>query len=116
MPASGRWLDAGTPTPIPLQVARQLEGQSFKTFPELRDAIWQTIAKDPELNSGFGLKSLQQMESGYAPFAPRAFQNDAFGMRFNLHHVQPIGGGGAVYDLSNLRIVSPKMHYGLHYE
>jgi hypothetical protein len=114
--ASGRWLDAGIPAPIPLQVAKQLQGRSFQTFDDLRGAVWQAVARDAELSKGFGLKNLQQMESGYAPFAPRAFQDEAFGLRFNLHHVRTIGNGGPVYDLSNIRIVSPKTHYGLHYE
>ena len=114
--ASGKWLDAGTPTPIPLQAAKQLQGRAFQTFDELRGAVWQTVARDAELSKGFGLKNLQQMESGYAPFAPLAFQNEAFGLRFNLHHVRTVGSGGPVYDLSNIRIVSPKSHYGLHYE
>lgn len=114
--ASGKWLDGTSPTRIPLQVAKQLEGRSFQTFDELRGAVWQAIARDGELSKGFGLKNLQQMESGYAPFAPRALQNEAFGLRFNLHHVRSIGTGGPVYDLSNIRIVSPKTHYGLHYQ
>ena len=36
-------------------------------------------------------------------------------MRFHLHHDIPIELGGAVYDLSNIRIVSPKVHLELHY-
>ena len=115
VPASGRWLDAGVQTPIPLQVARQLEGQSFKTFDELREAVWRTIGNDAELNAGFGQQAMGQMGIGNAPFAPRAFQNDQFGGRFNLHHVDPIANGGAVYDLSNIRIVSPTGHSGIHY-
>jgi hypothetical protein len=36
------------------------------------------------------------------------------GMRFNLHHVQTVEDGGAVYDFSNLRIVSPRTHATIH--
>jgi len=117
VPASGRWLDAGTPAPIPLQVAKQLDGQSFKTFPDLQAAIWRTIGSDAELSASFGPQSLAQTAKGNAPFVPPAFQTNASnaGMRFNLHHVDPISDGGAVYDLSNLRIVSPRIHYGIHY-
>lgn len=115
VPASGNWLSAATPAPIPLQVARALEGQSFKTFPELQSAVWRTIGNDAELSAGFGEQALGQMSIGNAPFAPRAFQNSQFGGRFNLHHVDPIGTGGAVYDLSNLRIVSPRVHTEIHY-
>jgi hypothetical protein len=114
--ASGRWLDAGVPTPIPLQVARQLEGQTFNRFGDLRAAIWRSVANDADLSTGFGKASLGQMAEGNAPFAPRVYQtnpSDA-GMRFNLHHIETVASGGPVYDLSNLRIVSPKVHFGLH--
>jgi hypothetical protein len=114
--ASGRWLDAGVPTPIPLQVARQLDGQTFSRFDDLRSALWRTVAADSELSAGFGRASRAQMTEGNAPFAPRAYQTNASdgGMRFNLHHMETVASGGPVYDLSNLRIVSPKVHYGLH--
>ena len=52
-----------------------------------------------------------------APFAPPEYQtglSDA-GMRFNIHHVESIESGGTVYDLSNLQIVSPKVHAEIHY-
>ena len=111
-----RQLDAGVPTPIPLQVARQLEGQSFKTFPDLQSAIWRTIGNDAELSASFGAQSLTQTAKGNAPFVPAAFQTSAsdVGMRFHLHHEELIANGGAVYDLSNLRIVSPKIHNEIH--
>lgn len=104
------------PTPIPLQVARQLDGQTFSLFDDLRSALWRTVAADSELSAGFGRASRAQMAEGTAPFAPRAYQTNASdaGMRFNLHHIETVASGGPVYDLSNLRIVSPKVHYGLH--
>lgn len=115
--ASGRWLDATVPTPIPLQVAQQLDGLTFNRFGDLRAAVWRSVAANPELNSGFGRASLAQMREGNAPFAPVAYQttnSSGAGLRFNLHHVEPVAMGGAVYDLSNIRIVSPKVHFGLH--
>ncbi|WP_426303944.1 LysM peptidoglycan-binding domain-containing protein [Acidovorax facilis] len=115
VPASGRWLDASVPTPIPLQVAKQLEGQSFKTFSDLQSAVWRTIGSDAELSANFGQQAIGQMSVGNAPFAPTALQNAQFGGRFNLHHVDQIVNGGAVYDLSNLRIVSPVVHTKIHY-
>lgn len=115
LPASGRWLDAARPTPIPLQVARQLEGQSFKTFPELQAAIWRSIGSDPELSIGFSQQAIGQMSVGNAPFAPKAFQSAQFGARFNLHHIEPVATGGAVYDMSNIQIVAPRVHGGIHY-
>ena len=31
---------------------------------------------------------------------------------YHLHHVKPIAEGGAVYDLDNIRVVTPRLHYG----
>ncbi|QNN46213.1 putative Ig domain-containing protein [Thermomonas brevis] len=114
---SGVWLDAATPTPIPSQVGDALVGMKFNTFDDLRSAIWEQIGGNPELNSGFTPRNVQLMRDGYAPRTPPQYLNDngAFGKGFNLHHVDPIKNGGAVYDLSNLQIVSPKAHYNIHY-
>lgn len=112
--ASGNWLKPDVATPIPLQVARQLDGKSFNTFGELRSAVWESIGNNPDLNATFRQKSFNELQAGRAPFAPPAFQNEQFGLKFNLHHVDPIAAGGAVYDLSNLHIVSPVVHSSLH--
>lgn len=115
--ASGRWLDAGTPTPIPLQVAEALSGRSYRRFSEFRGDIWLAVSDIPELSASFSSNALGQMRASTSPFAPRALQinsSDA-GMRFNLHHIQPIGLGGEVYNLSNIWITSPRIHYNLHY-
>jgi hypothetical protein len=116
-PASGSWLDAGVPTPIPAQVGNALAGRSFNTFGDLRQAIWEQIGSNPELNGGFSRANLAKMNDGLAPSAPTDWLNEtgAFGDSFNIHHADPIEFGGAVYDLSNLRIVSPKVHFDIHY-
>jgi|GEM_PF-4253203 len=115
--ASGRWLDASVPTPIPAQVGDALAGQSFNTFGDLRQAIWEQIGSNPELNSGFSRANLAKMNDGLAASAPADWltETGAFGDSFNIHHANPIEFGGAVYDLSNLQIVSPKVHFDIHY-
>ncbi|KGB99172.1 HNH endonuclease [Burkholderia cepacia] len=117
VPASGRWLDPSIPTPIPAQVSDALVGRTFNSFDGLRSAIWEQIGNSQDLNSGFSRANLAQLRAGNAPFAPGEYLADtgAFGERFNIHHVDPISSGGRVYDLSNLRIVSPKVHYDIHY-
>ncbi len=39
-----------------------------------------------------------------------------FGKRcsFEIHHVEPIKNGGNIYDLDNLRVVTPKRHIEIH--
>ncbi|WP_413081246.1 HNH endonuclease signature motif containing protein [Yersinia vastinensis] len=34
--------------------------------------------------------------------------------KYEIHHVNPINGGGAVYDIDNLRVVTPKRHIEIH--
>ena len=108
---------ANEPAAIPGQVAEELAGQQFETFADLRKAIWKSIAANDELSSSFSAASLGNMKRSMAPFAPPEYQtglSDA-GMRFNIHHVESIESGGTVYDLSNLQIVSPKVHAEIHY-
>lgn len=116
-PVSGRWLDASVPNPIPVQVADALVGREFSTFSDLQSAVWKTIGNSSELSAGFTRSNINLMRDGLAPYAPTEFLNssNAFGQSFNLHHDVWISRGGAVYDLSNLYIVSPKVHYGFHY-
>ena len=115
--ASEGWINAGVPAPIPAQIANSLAGKTFNTFDDLRSAIWQQVGNTPELTVGFSRANIGQMKGGNAPFAPTEYltESGAFGDRFNIHHVEPIAWGGGVYDLSNLQIVSPKVHYNIHY-
>jgi hypothetical protein len=48
--------------------------------------------------------------------APRAREIDIVGKRssFELHHVNPIALGGEVYNISNISVVTPKSHIGIH--
>ncbi len=34
--------------------------------------------------------------------------------RFELHHETPISEGGEVYDIDNMKIVTPKRHIDIH--
>ncbi|EPH2777972.1 TPA: HNH endonuclease [Klebsiella pneumoniae] len=35
--------------------------------------------------------------------------------KYEIHHIKPIEEGGGVYDIDNLRIVTPKLHKFIHY-
>lgn len=114
--ASGYWLNAGEPAPIPGQIARLLHNKEFNTFHDLRKAIWKAISEDPELTKYFSRRNLKNMKREWAPYAPKTHQVNAShaGMRFNLHHIKSLEEGGAVYDLRNLQIVSPLVHKRIH--
>ncbi len=116
--ATGNWLRAGVPTPIPSHVGNPLIGQRFNTFAELRASVWKGVADNLQLSQPFTRQNLSNMERGYAPFTPKDFQTNTSdaGVRFNLHHEIPIEEGGDVYDLGNLRIADPRTHYAIHYE
>jgi hypothetical protein len=49
------------------------------------------------------------MEGGLAPFAVKS-QHIGLQKNYHLHHKSPISHGGAVYDLSNIQIVTPRFH------
>jgi hypothetical protein len=102
--------------PIPGQVAEKLVGQRFSTFRELREAFWKTVAQTPELASEFQKQNLRFMQNGNAPYPPKSEQviigstGELSDRTFKLHHDPAIGLGGAVYDLSTIRVVTPKQH------
>ncbi|MFJ2832699.1 RHS repeat-associated core domain-containing protein [Streptomyces sp. NPDC087263] len=118
---SGKWLrgSEGNAGRIPGQVARGLQGQEFKSFDHFRAAFWEEVSKHPELAGQFKKSGQTAMAEGKAPFvaANQAIPGQG---RYVLHHVQPIGRGGGVYDLDNLVVVTPRYHKeildgGYHY-
>jgi hypothetical protein len=53
------------------------------------------------------------MRNGSAPFTtPDGHAGER--NKFEIHHIQLISKGGAVYDLDNLSIMTPKKHVELH--
>lgn len=48
--------------------------------------------------------------------APKARKLDAAGKRtsFEIHHVNEISKGGDVYNIDNLRVMTPKRHVDIH--
>lgn len=99
--------------PIPTQIAGGLRGKTFSRWSKLKEAIWIAIANDPELRKQFSENDLDLMGRGSAPFTR---ESGRLGSRqtFNLHHIHPVAQGGAVYDLDNLAIMTPKAHVDIH--
>lgn len=114
----GAWLGdstRGTGAVIPEQIAAQLVGQEFRNFNEFRKAFWKTVAIDAALSHQFSAQNLAAMRnSGSAPFPP-AGDHHMSHRKYVLHHIVPISESGAVYDIDNIRIVTPKAHQEIHY-
>nr|WP_261373099.1 HNH endonuclease signature motif containing protein [Yersinia bercovieri] len=68
---------------------------------------------DPELAGQFNLRNIAFLKRGYAQYSQ---VEEQLGGRekFELHHFIPIKDGGAVYNVDNLRIVTPKNHISIH--
>jgi len=99
---------------IPVQIAEQLIGREFKTFNNFREAFWKAVAADPALSAQFNENNLTRMKDrGYAPKTTSAQQHKSQ-ISFILHHVQPIAADGGVYDMDNIRIVTPAAHQKIH--
>ena len=108
---TGTWLrgterNAGL---FPKSVADKLKGKTFTSFDDFRNQFWKAVADEQSLASQFDANSIQRMQGGLAPFTDVSQQIG--GMKnYVLHHKTPINQGGAVYDMDNLYIVTPKYH------
>lgn len=110
------WLGSsehGVGAPIPREIANLLRGQDFRDFDAFREKFWERVANDEKLSAQFSRANLKLMRNGAAPFTT---PDDHVGERnkFEIHHIQWISKGGAVYDLDNLSIMTPKEHIELH--
>ena len=115
-PVTGVWLgDAaqGEGAPVPSQIADQLRGREFKNFRAFREAFWRAVANDPELAEQFKRQNLSAISNGKSPFVSTSERAGA-AVKFELHHKVYVSRGGAVYDLANITVVTPKRHKEIH--
>ncbi|MFB6401989.1 S-type pyocin domain-containing protein [Pseudomonas putida] len=101
--------------PIPAQIADLLRDREFRSFDAFRGQFWKAVANDPELSKQFSERDLARMKkNGNSPLVD---DEDIYmsQMTFVIHHVIPISEGGGVYDMSNLKVVTPKVHNTIHY-
>ncbi|EMQ2082007.1 S-type pyocin domain-containing protein [Yersinia enterocolitica] len=115
---SGIWLaeaGKGQGAPIPAQIADKLRGRKFSNFDRFREAFWQEVANDPELSGQFKFGNLGNIKNGKAP-SPRESEQVGSRVKYELHHVKPISKDGAVYDIDNIRVLTPKKHIEIHKE
>lgn len=109
---SGLWLGPESlekGAPIPANIAEQLRNRRFNSFDDFRGNFWRAIANDPILSKQFSESNLARMTKGGAPFS---IPTERVGSRitFEIDHVMEIQYGGAVYDMDNLRVMTPKRH------
>nr|WP_290447693.1 S-type pyocin domain-containing protein [Pseudomonas sp. 21LCFQ02] len=114
----GGWLSSfpeRNGSPVPARIANQLRGMRFNNFSRFREAFWRLVAADEVLGKQFIPSEISRMKQGYAPVVP---ENQRSGARqvFEIHHIEFISNGGAVYDVDNLIIMTPKGHIKLHAE
>ncbi|MGF6392697.1 hypothetical protein QFZ86_001601 [Pseudomonas plecoglossicida] len=110
------WLagaNQGQGVAIPPRIADKLRGRNFSSWRRAREAIWIAVSEDPILISQFSKSNQALLRNGYAPSAiPR--EHAGSNRAFEIHHVIPLRDGGAVYDIDNLRITTPKNHVRIH--
>lgn len=115
-PVSNNWLAAAkTPegAPIPAQIAHKFRGREFSSFRAFRRAFWKAVANDAFLVEQFSQLNRIDVRDGLAPSSPPSEQTGKRG-KFEIHHIDPINQGGAVYDVDNLTVLTPKQHIELH--
>lgn len=113
----GVWLSEETRkagATIPAVIADLLRGREFRDFDAFRNEFWKIVANTPELSKQFNTTNNKLMSKGYAPKA-RDIDHYKGNATFILHHVIPISEGGAVYDVDNIRVVTPEAHNRIHY-
>jgi len=98
---------------IPTSIADELRGKSFSSFDAFRRQLWKLIADSTYYSGQFDEAALHMMSKGLAPLA---FASEQVGgrIKYEIHHKIKIVEGGAVYDVDNIVIVSPKFHIDFH--
>jgi len=115
-PVLGIWLGSASQdngAVIPNQIADKLRGQNFSSFRAFREALWKAAIADSELSKQFTANNIQEMKNGRAPFS-RKDDRSGGKVKFELHHLNRVSRGGEIYDIENIRIVTPKRHSELH--
>ncbi|WP_313713962.1 S-type pyocin domain-containing protein, partial [Pseudomonas sp.] len=98
---------------IPPRIADKLRGRNFSSWRRAREAIWIAVSEDPTLMSQFSKANQTILRNGYSPSAIPS-EHAGSNRAFEIHHVIPLKDGGAVYDIDNLRITTPKNHVRIH--
>ena len=113
---TGIWLGAasqGEGAPIPSQIADQLRGREFRNFRAFREAFWKAVGNDAELVKQFKRQNLSAVVNGKAPYV-KSSERAGSAVKFEFHHKVYVSMDGAVYDVDNITVVTPKRHKEIH--
>ncbi|CAI8804445.1 Pyocin [Pseudomonas chlororaphis] len=113
---NGVWLagaGSGLGSPIPTEIADQLRGKEFRSFDAFREAFWKAVGNDSDLRSQFRTVNQKLLDKGFSPYTP---ESGRVGSRekYELHHHVGIAQGGAIYDVDNLSVATPRRHIDIH--
>lgn len=113
---NGVWLagaGSGLGSPIPTEIADQLRGKEFRSFDAFREAFWKAVGNDSDLRSQFRTVNQKLLDKGFSPYIP---ESGRVGSRekYELHHHVGIAQGGAIYDVDNLSVATPRRHIDIH--
>nr|WP_244316979.1 S-type pyocin domain-containing protein [Mixta theicola] len=116
VPADENWLSKageGTGVPIPSQVADKLRGRTYSSFSSFRRAVWREVGRIDVLTKKFEDLNKELVKKSRSPVVDEI---DSKGGRiyFEIHHIKSIENSGAVYDIDNLGITTPKNHVNIH--
>lgn len=117
-PVESGWLNSAglaLGAAIPAQIADKLRGRVFSSFNSFRRALWNEVGKDPELLLQMNELNKLKVKGGKSPFVSIT-ERTGGRKRLELHHIKLIKDNGAVYDIDNIRIVTPKRHIDIHKE
>ncbi|HFO3609777.1 TPA: HNH endonuclease signature motif containing protein, partial [Escherichia coli] len=92
--------------------------KSFYQFLAFTDTLWLEVSQYPELIAQFSSGNQTRIKQGLTAKAP--LEGWRYGpkeivKKFQIHHRVAIEYGGSVYDIDNLRIVTPRLHDEIHY-
>lgn len=71
------------------------------------------MVADSELAKQFKRHNIERMRDGLSPI-PQQTEHVGKRISFELHHLHEIGKGGEVYNIDNIRVLTPRQHIKQH--
>ncbi len=78
-----------------------------------RRAFWKAVAADAQLRSQFTPIHLHLMKKAMRLMHEQMIEMEV-ALKYEIHHLDEVAKGGAVYDVDNLVVMTPKRHIDFH--